>query len=569
LDNRILIGIAVIVIVAGISGYMLMKKPETPGPENGENGSPPPPPVTNYTIISGTVTDTDTGDPIGVATVTLDGETVTTTSDGTYELNTTTGSYTIMVSKEGYEDETTQVAATEEETYTVDFSLTPIPPVQPTTITLKVITRHGSDITQTAEQLFLESEYAKKYNIEEIRWMAVGSTLWVDTIERMGDIDVGWGGGPVLFDVVNNEGLLAPLTSNEVNDVMPEIPDEIGGVPSKRIKDGEVYWVGAAISSFGFTINTQYLEDLGLPEPSKWTDLANETYAVTLPSPSVGTADATKSTSNTRMFEIILQAHGWQDGWRLLVLKGANSRIFDRSESVRDAAITGEIGVGTTIDFYGYTAQLENPEICKYILPEDGTIVNPDPIALMTTSPKPEAAQAFIAWILSTEGQKPWLNPKINRLPMNPLVFDTPEGLERADLKDIYEKTKEALIIEFSDDLALSYEYSLMYYYSATIVRPQLKLTDVWMDLTLAKENGDITQQQFKELAEKLGDPHLMEFTDPDTMTQETFTEEYAQSINDKMMTDATFRQHLIDEWMTAAEDHYDSIQAELEDMTG
>lgn len=567
MDKRILIGVVVIVIVAGVFGYTLMKKPEPTGPENGE--PEPTTPLPTYALISGTVTDKDTGDPVVVATVALNGENVTTASDGTYELNITTGSYTVKVSKDGYEDETTHVDATEEQTYTVDFSLASIPPVKPTEITLKAITRHGSDITHTAEQLFLESEYAKKYNIVDIKWMAVGPTLWADTIKRTGDIDLGWGGGPVLFDVVHNEGLLAPLTSDEVNEVMPDIPGEIGGVSSKRIEDGKVYWTGAAISSFGFTINKQYLERENLPEPSLWSDLANETYAVTLPSPSVGTADATKSTSNTRMFEIILQAHGWQDGWRLLTLKGANSRIFDRSESVRDAAITGEIGVGTTIDFYGYTAQLENPEICKYILPEDGTIVNPDPIALLTTSPNPEAAQAFIAWVLSTEGQKPWLSPKINRLPMNPLVFDTPEGQERADLKEIYDLTQEALIIEFSDDLALSYEYSLMYYYSATIVRPQLKLTDVWMDLTLAKENGDITHQQFKELADKLGDPHLMVFTDPDTLTQETFTEEYAQSINEKMMTDATFRQHLIDEWMTAAENHYENIRAELEELTG
>ena len=129
-----------------------------------------------------------------------------------------------------------------------------------------------------------------------------------------------WGGGPVLFDIVHREGLLAQLTSDEVVGVLADIPDEVGGVPMMRRDDGEVYWVGAAISSFGFTINIQYLEEENLPEPSMWTDLANETYAVTLPTPSVGTADATKSTSNTRMFEIILQAQGWQGGWKLLTL---------------------------------------------------------------------------------------------------------------------------------------------------------------------------------------------------------------------------------------------------------
>jgi len=396
----------------------------------------------------------------------------------------------------------------------------------------------------------------------------VGSTLWVDTITRTGDIDIGWGGGPVLFDIVHREGLLTPLTSDEVSGVLEDIPDEVSGVPMMRRDDGAVYWVGAAISSFGFTTNIQYLEEENLPEPSMWIDLANETYAVTLPTPSVGTADATKSTSNTRMFEIILQAQGWQGGWKLLTLKGANSRIYDRSESVRDGVIIGEIAVGTTIDFYGYTAQLENPGICKYILPKDGTIVNADPIALLTTSPNAEAAQSFIAWVLSPEGQKPWLSPKINRLPINPKVFDTPEGLERADLKEIYDLTHEALVIPFSDDLSISYEYSLMYFYHATLVRAQLKLTDTWMELTQAEFDGEITHAQFLELVDKLSDPHLLEFNDPVSGGTATFTEGYAQSINEKMMTDSTFRTQMVDEWMEAAEERYDSVLAELKTLT-
>ncbi|MFQ6052641.1 MAG: extracellular solute-binding protein, partial [Candidatus Bathyarchaeia archaeon] len=502
-------------------------------------------------------------------TVTADGYSVTTGPDGTYSLTVDVGSYTVSVSLEGYEEETSPVDATEEKTYTVDFTLTPIPPPKPTEVVLKVITRHGSDITFTAEQLFLKSEFAKKHNIVDIKWIPQGPTLWVETIKRTGDIDLGWGGGPVLFDIILREGLLAPLTSDEVEEALTELPDAIGGAPVKRYDQGEVYWVGSALASFGFTINMEYLEDMRLPEPTRWIDLANETYAVTLPSPSIGTADATKSTSNTRMFEIILQGHGWQGGWKLLTLKGANARIFDRSESVRDAAIIGEIGVGTTIDFYGYTAQLENPGICKYVLPQDGTIVNADPIALLKTSPNAEAAQSFIAWVISAEGQKPWLSPKINRLPINPKVFDTPEGKERADLKEVYEKTKEALIIPFSDDLALSYEYSLMNFYHATIVRPQLKLSQTWMELTEAKFDGKITHAQFMELTDKLGDPHLFEFTDPDTGSTVTFTQEYAQSINDRMMTDATFRTEMIDTWMRAAEARYDSVLAELKSLTG
>lgn len=554
MDKR-LIGVLLIVVVGASAGvyFFLWQAPKPP----------------TLATIAGKITDVKTGNPLAGATVTIDGKKATTTSDGAYSLSLNIGSYKLSVSMKDYRMENRTVDAREEKTYTVNIALTPTTPPPPSKITLKVITRHGSDITFAAEALFLGSEYAKKYNVTEITWVPVGSTLWIETIKRSGDIDVGWGGGPVLFDLVHRENLLAPLTSGEASAALAEIPDKIAGMPMKRTSQGKVYWVGAAISSFGFTINMQQLKTAKLPEPSTWADLANETYAVTLPSPIVGTADATKSTSNTRMFEIILQAYGWQKGWELLTLKGANARIYDRSESVRDAAIIGEIGVGTTIDYYGYTAQLENPGICKYLLPKDGTIVNGDPIALLSTSKSPEAAQAFIAWVISAEGQKIWLNPRINRLPINPRVFDTPEGRQRADLKQIFEDTQKALVIDFSDDLSISYEYSLMYFYYGTIVRPQLKLADTWMKVTNAKLSGKISQTKFMELTRKLSDPHQFVFNDPVSGKPTSFTQEYAQSINGKVMTDVTFRDRIVVEWTRAAEARYDNVLTELKSLTG
>ncbi|MCW3992152.1 MAG: extracellular solute-binding protein [Candidatus Bathyarchaeota archaeon] len=509
-------------------------------------------------IISGVVTDADTDDPLEGVTIEVNGESAMTSSDGTYSLNVTLGSYDMTVNLDGYEADESSVDATEEKTYTLDFSLVP------SSITLQVITRHGSDITMKAEQMFMQSEYAEKYNIKDIKWLGVSSALWAETIRRKGDIDLGWGGGPVVFDIVYNEGLTAPLMSDEVQEYLDQIPDMLSGVPAKRIDDGEVHWVGAAISSFGFTINTQVLELEGLPQPTKWTDLANETYAVTLPSPVIGTADATLSTSNTRIFEIIIQTFGWEEGWKILTLIGANSRIYDKSELVRDGAIIGEIGAGTTIDFYGYTAQLQNPGVCWYVFPEDGTLLNADPIALLNTSPHPQAAQAFVAWLLSPEGQIPWLDPNINRLPMNPAVFDTPEGQERSDLEEIYYMSQDAVIIEFSDELALSYEFPMMFFFRSTLVRAQGKLVDAWIDITRAKADGDITQAQFVDLVDQLSNPLIFEFTDPDTGETETFTQEYAQSVAELMMADITFKTNLEDEWLEKAEARYDSVMAQV-----
>ena len=104
-----------------------------------------------------------------------------------------------------------------------------------------------------------------------------------------------------------------------------------------------------------------------------------------------------------------------------MVRKGANSRIYDQSGLVRDAAIQGTIGVGTTIDFYGYTAQLKNPEFCKYVLPADGTIVNAGNCSTKAAGSNvttPSMAYAALAvpsadlssgWAVGSYGSKPVL----------------------------------------------------------------------------------------------------------------------------------------------------------------
>jgi len=570
MDRRLLIGV-VLVIVLGVAAYAIFMGEEPPPPTNGngngngdDNGDDDGNGAVQITI-NGIVSD-EAGDPIQGATVSLDGKTETTNEEGEYSFEVDAGNYTLTVEAEGFDPENSTIEVLAGEEYIVDFSLPEIP--QTDAVELKIITRHDFDILYRAREAFLATDIAEEYNIEKITFLGVSSTLWVDTIDRSGDIDLAWGGGPVVFDVIDNEGQLAPLTSDVVTDVMDDLPDQISGVPAKRIRDEEVYWVGSAVASFGFTINKDFLESYDLPTPRTWKDLANETYAVTLPSiSSIGTADATLSTSNTRMFEIILQTYDWVEGWKLLTLKGANARIFDRSESVRDAAIQGTIGAGTTIDFYGYTAQLQNPEFCEYVLPEDGTLVNADPIAMVSTTDNPEAAQAFIAWVLSPDGQKIWLDPNINRLPMNPEVFDTPEGQARQDLEDIYDRTQEALIIEFSDSLALTYETSMMYFYHASIVRPQDNLVDVWTEMTIALEEGEITHEEFISIADDLGNPHEFEFRDPETGETETFTQEYAQDINDRIRDDATFKQQMIDTWSEAAEDRYDAAMEELQQL--
>jgi ABC-type Fe3+ transport system, periplasmic component len=423
-----------------------------------------------------------------------------------------------------------------------------------------VVTRHPTDILDAARRLFLASDVAKRYGIKDVVFRPVAAGQWRALIDA-GQVDVAWGGGPTLFDGLYKDGYLLPLEGDEVKAALAQIPKTIAGMPMMRVgPDGKVYWVAWAVSSFGITINKKVLGKVGLPEPKTWADLASLEYGrgVLMGYPATGLANLPASTSNTRIAEIILQAYGWEEGWRVITLTAANGRIFGGSEPVRDAVITGEIGAGWTIDFYGYTAQLQNPDT-KYIIPPD-TSVNGDPIAVVRGTKCREAAEAFVAWVI-TEGQRIVFDPKINRMPVNPNAFNMPEGQKRPDLKAVYDYMLNLKTIEFNDTLALMVENVVMYYFEAAVTDNADVLQRVWMKLVKAYLDGKIDRATAEALAKRLGEP--VTFTDPETGQSVKLTLEYAMKINDKL-ADSAFRDRMRAAWREAARKKYQAVEAEI-----
>jgi ABC-type Fe3+ transport system substrate-binding protein len=456
--------------------------------------------------------------------VTVDGNSLQTASNGSFHVTVNYGSYSVGVNKYQYTNKTVGVTVNNA-SVTLRIGLIPIAPVQ-NKITLRILTRHDSTIQTLCSNLFLQSDVAKQYNIVELRFIPVADPLWESYLQR-NVIDVAWGGGPTLFDRYNS--YWAPLNGSIVSTVLSRIPDDINGVPMKRFDSSQnTIWVAAAISSFGYTVNNVKLTQWGISKPSKWKDLASS-YLATVPSAQVGVADPTKSTSNTRIYHIILQAYGWDAGWRNLTLIAANSKIYDTSDAIREDVISGGISIGITIDFYGYTAMMNNPDT-EYIVPSGESILNGDPISLAKGAANADAAKAFIAWVLSEEGQKIWLDPNVNRMPVNPDVFKTPEGQERSDLYANYNATLTNFGINFNDTLAALIEIPMQYYFKATLVDANVELKQAW-SAVVALENTNPTK--YEQLRKELTDPIV--FKDPDTNSSTTFTIDYAASIASKL----------------------------------
>ncbi|RLG83452.1 MAG: ABC transporter substrate-binding protein [Thermoprotei archaeon] len=443
-------------------------------------------------------------------------------------------------------------------------------------VTLTIITRHESTIQLLTKQLFLESPVAQELGIVNIQFLQLGPDLWVDyiqrRIERGTPIDIAWGGGPTIFNYIDQLGYVMALNPSEHPEVyailyeVSKIPERIAGSPTRLTDDnGYIHWIGAAISSFGITVNNDKANEYNVPKPKTWLDLAKPEYARYLPSSQlIAIADPLMSTSNTRMYEIILQAYGWEEGWKILTLMAANSKILDSSSGVRDAVIRGDVVAGITIDFYGYTAMHQNPA-CEYIIPENESIINSDPIALLADSKHPVHAAAFIAWVLSEfGGQVVWLDPNINRLPINAKVFDLPEGQERPDLYEAYVKATAGGAILFNESFAIATERAMQYYFKATLVNAHDDLQNTWAAIAKAYLDGDINDVEYQYLINKLGE--IISFKDPLTGQTLKFTSEYAAKINPNL-TQAEVASALLREWEEAARQNYHNVYLELQDI--
>jgi ABC-type Fe3+ transport system substrate-binding protein len=447
--------------------------------------------------------------------------------------------------------------------------LNPTPTTTTTTtsgpITLTILTRHDVAIHNVYEAAFLATDYAHEHNIVDIDWKTPDVSFWDDLID-LGQIDVCWGGGPTIFDQLMVDNRLAPLNSTLMQEVAARVPDEIAGASMKRWDNGQLMWIAAAISSFGFTVDHDFLDTHSLPTPTNWTDLADPIWGSLLPSiPTIGMGNAPDTTSNTRIYEIMTQGLGWNEGWINMARMVGSSNIYGGSVDVQLAVRTGEVGVGMTIDFYGFQNEKLNPSN-EYILPKDQTIVNGDPIAIAANAPHHDEAEAFLDFVLSAHGQALWLDPSILRMPVMESAFWEPEAAGSTSLYAAFNKTKATVGIDFNDTLSLLTNTAFINYWQSVFSDAHTELVQCWSEI-LAKYNSHIiNESQLDDYASLMGTP--VSALDYKTSVLEQFTLNYAIRINHDMTYDSTYNSQMRVRWTNAAKSQYLSIYNTVHALT-
>jgi len=274
---------------------------------------------------------------------------------------------------------------------------------------LVVLSVHTETIRYEFERAFSQWTAETRGHTVRVDWLDVGGTNQAvkyveDRFEKQPDgigIDLFFGGGTDPFLRFSEEGLLARC--DVPAEVLAPIPQHVAGT---ELYDRDRKWFGTCLAGFGLMYNKAVLEFLDMPQPQTWADLGRPGYFTWIAS-----ADPRLSGSIAMVYEIILQAYGWDEGWRHVMRIGGNCRAFSReaSQVPADVAI-GEAACGMAIDFYAQRAVFEaGADRLGFLLPRPLTVVNPDCIAMLKGAPHRELAELFIQFLLTERAQKLWM----------------------------------------------------------------------------------------------------------------------------------------------------------------
>ena len=297
-----------------------------------------------------------------------------------------------------------------------------------------------------------QRDYCEAYKID---WIDIGGTTKDEQYVKAsfsrrpegGDFDIFFGGGTDPYLTFAELGITLPFRLPEKE--LSRLPREIGGVP---LYDPSYNWYGTSLTSFGILYNKIVLNRLGMQAPEEWEDLADPKFFGL-----VSLADPRYSGSMRMMFEIILQAYGWEKGFELIVRMGANAARFvpNSSQSAREVTL-GEAACGLAIDFYAW-AEIEEVGRDKmgFVMPKGLTVMNPDCIAILKGAPEVEVAKRFVTFVMSEAGQRLWILP-----------VGAPGGPEKHSLRrmallpSVYERYKgESLVAANPFDIEMAMKY--------------------------------------------------------------------------------------------------------------
>ena len=276
-----------------------------------------------------------------------------------------------------------------------------------------IVTSFPKDLTNAFKSAF-EARNAG-VTVEVLNKKTTAGVKFLQETSGNNTTDLFWASAPDAFEVLKGDDLLQKYQLKATG-----IPELIGAYP---IHDPDGHYKGFAGAGYGIMWNERYVKAKKLPVPGEWADLAKPVYHE-----HVGMSAPSRSGTTHLTVETVLQGEGWEQGWATWkAIAGNFKTVTERSFGVPDGVNSGQFGIGIVIDFFGLSSKGSGFPV-DFVYPSVTTLV-PANIAIVKNAPHPEAAAAFIEFLMSNEGQEILLDPKIRRLPIRPDIYaKAPDG---------------------------------------------------------------------------------------------------------------------------------------------
>ncbi|WP_273167389.1 ABC transporter substrate-binding protein [Actinomyces israelii] len=200
-----------------------------------------------------------------------------------------------------------------------------------------------------------------------------------------------WHGGPVDgYGEAANQGLIEPYVSPEA----AAIPD--------KYKDADGSWTGVYVGVLGFCSNRTRLNAIGAKTPESWEDLLSPTLKS-----QVSTAHpSTSGTAFTTLWTQVTRLGGEDAGMDYMKKMHANVLQYSKSGTAPgQIAGRGEAAVGLVFSHDCVKYQEEGMTDLTVSFPKEGTGYEIGGVALVTGSKHKAAAQKYVDYAISAEGQ--------------------------------------------------------------------------------------------------------------------------------------------------------------------
>ncbi len=206
------------------------------------------------------------------------------------------------------------------------------------------------------------------------------------------------------------------------------------------------HYVAQGISALAMVWNMQS----DAPRPAEWADLTDEAYRdlITMPDPA----------QSGSAFDLIagLEAAMGDEVWDLLAALAANDMIVPgpNAAALNPVLQGAKAVVFGAVDYISY-AQAAGGETIEVIVPESGTVIAPRPMMILQSTANPDAARAFVDFVLSDAGQE--------------LVAATWMMPARTDVAGLRPGISDLNVIEVDEDAVAARRDEIIARFSATV----------------------------------------------------------------------------------------------------